>query len=223
MPSSLHPLRFGITGGENDDLNQAIKAAIGRKSAELAAELKSGATISEDVAGRWLRDHSLVKLTGHFSEASIRQLRNALADAWAAGGSCNQLVDAIHSVFPDFSDERAATIAQTTANDAYNAGRVQMAKGLGFQEKSWETESGDPCDECQRQIAAGWIPIDEPFPGGVMAPCLHDGCDCDLAFRKTSRADSVFSINEVKSNQVKSMTREGRESRSPFGNHNRGS
>src|ERR1017187_4823665 len=123
--SSLQPLRLPITGG--DDLNQAIKAAINREAAKLVAELKSGVTTSEDAGGRWLRDHSLAKLTGNFSEASITQLRNALADAWNAGGSFNQIVDVIHSVFADFSDEQAATIAQTAMNTAYSVGRMAMA------------------------------------------------------------------------------------------------
>jgi hypothetical protein len=165
-------------------INQAIKGAIEREAAKLAAELRRGATISDDVAGRWLRDHSLSNLTGNFSEASITQLRNALADAWAAGGSFNQLVDAIRSVFADFSDERAATIAQTAANTAYNVGRMAMAHEVGMQEKSWSADDTDACEACQKQIEAGWIPINEPFPGGVMAPCLHEGCDCDVNFRK---------------------------------------
>ena len=212
LPSSLQPLRFPITGGENDDLNQAIKGAIEREAAKLAAEVKSGATVSEDVAGRWLRDHSLTRLTGNFSEASITQLRNALADAWAAGGSFNQLADAIHSVFADFSDERVATIAQTAGNTAYNVGGMAPAHDAGMEEKRWSVDGTDACDKCQAQIAAGWIPINRPFPGGVMVPCLHDGCDCSADYRKTGRrADRVFNVNEVKINEVKTMIREGRE------------
>lgn len=210
LPSSVQPLRFPITGGGNDDLNQAIKAAIGREAAKLAAERKSGATISDDFVSRYLRENSLAKLTGNFSEESINQLRNALAGAWAAGGSCNQLVDAVHGVFPNFSDERAATIAQTEVNTAYCASRLAFAHEAGMQQKSWDPD-GEACGECQKQIAAGWIPIDEPFPGGVMAPCLHDGCDCSVNFQKTTRADSVFNINEVKINEVRSMIRDGRE------------
>ena len=188
-PSSLHPLRFPITGGENDDLNQAIKGAIERETAKLAAELKSGTAISEDVAGRWLRDHSLTKLTGNFSEVSITQLRNALADAWDAGGSFNQIVDAIQSVFVDFSGEQAAMIAQTEMNTAHNVARMAMAHEMGMQEKSWSADDTDACEACQKQIAAGWIPINELFPGGVMAACLHEGCDCGVNFRKRG-ADS---------------------------------
>lgn len=107
------------------EYTEAIKGAIEREAASLAAELKSGATISEDVAGRWLRDHGLTNLTGDFSEASLHQFRNALADAWAAGGSFNQLVNAIHSVLADFSDEQAA-IAQTVGNTAHNVGRIAL-------------------------------------------------------------------------------------------------
>jgi hypothetical protein len=183
LPSSVQPLRFPITAGENDASSQAIKVAIEREAAAVAAELKSGATISEDVAGRWLRDHGLTNLTGNLSEASLHQLRNALADAWAAGGSFEQLVGAIHSVV-DVSDERAATIAQTAGNTAYNVGRMAMAREAGMQEKSWSADGTDACAECQTQIAAGWIPIGQPFPGGVMAACLHEGCDCGVDFRK---------------------------------------
>ncbi len=209
-PSSLHPLRFPITGGENDDFNEAIKSAIERKAATVAADLKSGATISEDVAGRWLREHSLTNLTGNFSEASITRLRNALADAWAAGGSFSQLVDAIHVVFADFSDERAAMIAQTEMNTAYSISRMAMAHDMDMQEKSWSADSTDACEVCQKQIAAGWIPIDELFPAGVMVPCLHDGCDCGVNYRKGA-PDSFINIDEVKINEVKGMIREGRE------------
>jgi hypothetical protein len=206
--SSLQPLRLPITGG--DDLNQAIKAAINREAVKLVAELKSGVTTSEDAGGRWLREHSPTKLEGNFPEAAITSLRNALADAWAAGGSFKQLVDAIHSVFADFSEEQATTIAQTAANTAYNVGRDAMAHELGAEEKIWSADGSDACEKCQYQIAAGWIPIDEPFPGGVMFPCLHDGCDCGVNYRQGA-PDSFINIDEVKINEVKSMIREGRE------------
>ena len=210
-PSSLHPLRFRITAGENDDFNEAIKSAIEREAAKLAAEVKGGATVSENVAGRWWRDHSLTRLTGNLSEASITQLRNALAGAWAAGGSFNQLVEAIHCVCADFSDEQAAVIAQTAGNTAYNVGRMATAHETGMQEKSWSADGTDACDECQRQIGAGWIPINQPFPGGVMVPCLHDGCDCSADYRKSVKADNAFNANQVRINEVKTMIREGRE------------
>jgi len=191
-------------------INQAIKGAIERKAATLAAELKSGAAAGESLAGRWLRDHGLTKLTGNLSEASVTQLRNALADAWEAGGSFTQIVDVIRSVFWDFSDEQAATIAQTAMNTAYSVGRMAVAHEMGMEAKIWSADGTDACEACQKQIAAGWILINEPFPGGVMVPCLHDGCDCGVDYRQGA-PDSVFNIDEVKINEVKSMIRQGRE------------
>ena len=212
LPSSLHPLEFPITAGGNS-VDQVIGAAIRNEAARLEAELKSGATISESVAGRWLREHSLTGLTGAFPEATINRLRNALADTWEAGGGPDQLVGAVRSVFADFSDQRAEVVAQTEVNTAYNVGRMATARETGMQEKSWSADGTDACEECQRRIAAGWIPIGEPFPGGVMAPCLHDGCDCSVDFRKTNWASSSapYSVSEAKVSEVRSMVREGRE------------
>lgn len=209
-PENANPLRLTVGfGPANSDLSDAIADSIRNEAKKLAAELKSGATVSDDVAGRYLRENSLSKLAGDLPETTKQRLRDAMADAWAAGGSFIQIVKVIQDTVGEISDVRAGTIAQTEVNDAYNHGRVQLAVELGYEEKSWDPD-GEACEECQKQIAAGWIPIDEPFPGGVIAPCLHDGCDCSIDFRKGA-ADSVFNINEVNINEVKSMIREGRD------------
>ena len=148
------------------------------------AELKSGATISEDVAGRWLRDNSLSKLTGGFSETSVERLRNAIADAWDQGGSYDQIIKAVQETFEQFSSVRAGMIAQTESADAYNEGRWVMAAEMGMEEKAWETESGTPCDECLANEAQGYIGMDEDFQSGDDAPTLHPNCLCILNFRK---------------------------------------
>jgi hypothetical protein len=175
--------------GEVADLNVAIKASIEREAATVAAELKSGATKSDDVARRYLRKNSLMRLKGNFSEESLDGLRSALADAWDAGGSYEQVVQAIQGVLAGRSDEWVAVIAQTEMNNAYNVGRLALAEQADMGEKSWSADGTNACDQCQHQISAGWIPLDEPFPGGVMAPCLHEGCDCGMNFRRTSKAD----------------------------------
>lgn len=113
-------------------------------------------------------------------------------------------MDAIHSVLADLSAERAATIAQTAGNTAYNVERMATAR------KAWSVDSTDACAECQAQVAAGWIPIGEPFPGGVMIPCLHDGCDCGVDYRSTSKADRSTDFS-TRVNEIRTMIREGRE------------
>ncbi len=184
LPSSLHPLRFPVTSAETDDYNDAITDAIAGAAKTLAKELAVGATISDDVAGRYLRDNSLTKLTGGFSDTTIQRLRDAVADAWDAGGSYDQVVGAIKGVFDDFSDTRAGLIAQTEVNDAYNHGRVELANEAGFDEKAWDPD-GEACEEiCQPNVDQGWIGIDDDFDSGDDAPPAHPNCDCSISFRK---------------------------------------
>jgi hypothetical protein len=209
-PENRRPLRLPLgSGPAHSELAAAIADSIRNEAKKLAAELKSGATVSDDVAGRYLRENSLSKLDGDLPETTKQRLRDAMADAWAAGGSFNQIVKAIQDTVGEISDVRAGIIAQTEVNSASNQGRIASATEAGFEEKSWDPD-GECCEECEKQIAAGWIRIDEPFPGGVMVPCLHDGCDCGINFRKGA-VESVVNIDEVKISEVKSMIRDGRE------------
>ena len=184
IPTSLQPLRFAVTDGETADYAAAIQEAVMGGAAALAKELKSGATISDDVAGDWLRNNSLTKLTGGFSDTSVQRLRDAVADAWDKGGSADQIVAAIKETFADFSDARAEMIAQTEANDAYVEGRVALAEDEGYEEKAWEVDSDNPCEDCLANQAQGYIPMDEDFQSGDDAPTAHPRCACNLNFRK---------------------------------------
>ena len=186
LPTSLHPLRFPVSNAEDDEYAGAVRDAIAGAAATLAGELKSGKSISDDVASRYLRDNSLTKLTGDFSDTSVQRLRDAVADAWDEGGSFNQVVRAIETTFDDFTTTRSELIAQTEMADAYNEGRDAIAREAGLDEKSWETESGDPCPICIDNEDAGWIDIDDDFPSGDDAPTAHPNCLCILNFRKTS-------------------------------------
>ena len=196
IPASLHPLRFAVTAAEEDEYSAAIKSAIAGAAKTLAAELKSGATISDDVAGDWLRENSLTKLTGDFSDTSIDRLRDAVADAWDKGGSADQIVTAIKDTFADFSDSRAEMIAQTEVNDAYSIGRAALADEAGMEEKRWNP-SGECCDVCQENVDAGWIDIDEDFPTGDSEPTAHPRCDCDCSYRKGHSEPGEYDVHEA--------------------------
>ncbi len=178
LPTSIHPLRFPVTNVETSEYNDAIRSAIMG-----AVSTMGGSTMGEDAASRWLRDNSLTKLTGDFSATSINRLRDAVADAWDAGGSFEQVVSAIRNTFEDFSSTRAEMIAQTEVNDAYNHGRIYTAVNAGFDEKAWDPD-GEACPICMDNVDAGWIGIDEDFPSGDFAPTAHPNCDCSIDFQK---------------------------------------
>lgn len=183
LPDSLAPLRFAITAGESVAFQQALTTVIEGAAATLSQEMSLGTIAAPSVASDYLAVNSLSKLTGEIASATKDKLRAAIADAWDAGGSYTQIVDAIKSTVEEFSDVRAGMIAQNEVNDAYNAGRTATARAAGLSEKSWETESANPCPVCTGNEDDGWIGMDDSFSSGDDAPTAHVNCQCILNFR----------------------------------------
>ncbi len=180
---SMSMLQGAPDSAENFAFIEAISDAIIGASATLAKELALGKIAAPDIAGMYLQANSLTKLTGGLSQTSLNQLRTAIADAWDAGGSFNQIVAAIQQTFDTFSTVRAGMIAQTEINDAYSYGRLQIAGQNGMTEKAWDPD-GDSCEVCAANVDEGWIPIDQDFSSGDDAPTAHPNCDCSIDFRK---------------------------------------
>ena len=185
LPSSVSPLAFAVTDSEDAEYAAAIQSAIAGAAKVLSAEMEAGDWSVPNVATNFLRQNSLSKLTGDLAETTKDRLRNAIADAWDKGGSYDQIVGAIQDTVEQFSSVRAGMIAQTETNDAYNEGRDEMARSAGLNEKSWETESGNPCEVCLANVDDGWIDIDDTFSSGDDAPTAHVNCMCDLNYRGT--------------------------------------
>lgn len=181
VPTSLHPLTFAATDAETSEYDDAITTLIGAAAKSLGA-----VDLGDDIASRYLRDNSLTKLTGELNDTSLTRLRDALADAWDAGGTYTDMVGAIKDTFDDFSDARAGLIARQESAEAYNAARQDIAASLGFDEKSSEVESDNPCEDCIENEDAKWIDADDDFPNGGDAPPFHVNCQCVCNFRKTS-------------------------------------
>jgi hypothetical protein len=185
LPSSVSPLAFAVTASEDAEYAAAIQSAIAGAAKVLSAEMEAGDWSAPNVATNFLRQNSLSKLTGDLAETTKDRLRNAIADAWDKGGSYDQIVGAIQDTVEQFSSVRAGMIAQTETNDAYNEGRDAMARSAGLSEKSWETESGNPCEVCLGNVDDGWIDIDDTFSSGDVTATAHPGCMCALNYRGT--------------------------------------
>ena len=76
---------------------------------------------------------------------------------------------------PQFSTERARTVARTETATALGQGQKEAARAQGRSEKRWVTQ-GDAlvAIECLRNEAQGWIPINDKFTGGA---ATHGGKD----------------------------------------------
>lgn len=183
LPNSVAPLRFAVLSSEDEAYSAAITSAFQGAGSVIRAEMISDAAAHPNFASNYLRNNSLSKLTGNIAETTKDRLRNAIASEWDKGGTFEGLVSAIKSTFAGFSDVRASMIAQTEVVRAYSVGREATARAAGFNEKSWETESGNPCEICLGNEAQEWIGIDEDFASGDSGPTAHVNCECILNFR----------------------------------------
>lgn len=181
-------LPIALTGGMSADYGAALSSALNAGYDTLASDEGAAKELSVDVVEEYLRDHSLAKLSGEINGTSVDRLRNALADAYEAGGDYEDLVQAVTDEFADFAGPRAELIAQTEMNSAYNTGRKQLGLDLGFNEKSWATDGPAPCPECVGNTLDGWIGMDEPFSSGDDMPTAHPGCYCSLDVRLNADA-----------------------------------
>ena len=186
LPVSLSPLSFAVTSSEASAFGEAISAAITKAGEQLAKELGLGIGVPETAMNRYLEQNSLSKLTGDMEATTTQRLRDAIAEAVRNSGTADDIVAAIESTMGNFSTVRAEMVAQTEVNSAYNFGRHEIASAAGMREKSWATESGDPCPACTANEAQGWIPIGDAFASGDQMPTAHPRCYCSLDFRLTT-------------------------------------
>lgn len=76
----------------------------------------------------------------------------------------------------------ATRIPYATALDGLAAG-VKGAIRATLWEKLWLTD-GRPCEVCELNSIAGWIPMDKSFPSGDWEPKAHPNCKCSLETRQ---------------------------------------
>lgn len=81
--------------------------------------------------------------------------------------------------------ERIGKIIEEEAFHADKAGAYATASDLGFKAKR-SIHSGDMlvCPVCIENAGVGWIPIDDTYPSGEIAPPFHPNCRCDEVYAK---------------------------------------
>jgi len=145
--------------------------------------------------GRALRPEliadSVARDLGRFAGLDSNRVRSALtheAQLMASGASDADVAKEMDKFVRQQRAARAETVARTEMQRAVGASRALRERELGSREKQWQT-SGDALvsDECNGNGAAGWIPIDESFPGGVQEQPQHPNCRCNVAYRGVDR------------------------------------
>lgn len=121
------------------------------------------------------------------------QVQRALDEGW----SYNRTAKAITNRYKDFAigkpqlhiQSRAHLVAITEVGNAYEQGGWEVAQYLQSQglpmEKYWSNVGDDKVsDGCLENTAAGWIPLNDPFPSGHMRPLRFPGCRCGALYQR---------------------------------------
>jgi hypothetical protein len=85
--------------------------------------------------------------------------------------------------FQRLLSDRRETIARTESAKAVSEGDILEARNSKAKYKVWQTTGdGAVSEECQANEAAGPIPIEDSFPGGVDTVPQHPNCRCAVSF-----------------------------------------
>jgi len=101
-----------------------------------------------------------------------------IARVLAAGAASGDSVDTIARALRAALGNRAEMVAHTELARAMSVASLDTYRANGIAGKSWIT--WNPCPVCEQNEAAGVIPMDTAFPGGVQAPPQHPRCRCSL-------------------------------------------
>ncbi|MHB1131664.1 MAG: phage minor head protein [Chloroflexota bacterium] len=179
-------------------LSRAARKALLKGALQAIADAETAVAfdLKNPRAVAWLQDFGgtrVKRVNDHTKEVIGRIVTQAGEEGW----SYNRTAQAITQRFEEFAagkpqahiDSRAHLVAVTEVGDAYEEGNFQAAQALqdiGLEmEKKW-SDSGDGkvSDGCQANSAAGWIPLNQPFPSGHQRPLRFPGCRCDLLTRR---------------------------------------
>ena len=116
-----------------------------------------------------------------------RETKALISSGLMEGRSYGAVAGDLRQLFDGYAGRRALTIAVTENTMAYSEGTMDTARALqdgGLTiTKFWNAEP-ECCDECRARMDAGWIPLDEFFPGDADSPAdSHPNCRCDVQTR----------------------------------------
>lgn len=137
------------------------------------------------------------ELITQINETTRRETNRILTNGLRNGESYTEIAEQLRRKFEDYRipkpqqhiRDRAELIAVQEMGDAYEQGSLDTARelrSLGVSvEKSLLTVGDDRLDDlCRADAAAGWIPLETPYPSGRQRPPIHVACRCTNLVRR---------------------------------------
>lgn len=131
------------------------------------------------VARDWAAKHAGDRWSD-ISEATRKKIRQVIVRSFEKETRMTDVIREIR-VAGEFSQERAATIAQTEVSDAQIRGNWEVWEKSGVVKTvKWLVSADNACPVCllnKDKI----VKFGDPFPSGAIMPTQHPSCRCGLA------------------------------------------
>jgi Phage portal protein/ParB-like nuclease domain len=148
-----------------------------------AAELTGTALGADEARLQQLIDANAVRADGMASTRAerIAQMLDDASDEIASGGQVTE-DDLAASLEDAMAGEAGLTaITQTEVTWSMAEAALGYYYRAGVTTVMWQTDPGSNiCPICVENEEAGWLPVGEPFPGGMDQPPQHPRCRCAL-------------------------------------------
>lgn len=164
-------------------------------------------------ANKYIAAYGADQISG-IDETTKEDMRNLLLAGIENGDSYNRIAQAIKARYAEYAvgkpqqhvRSRAHLIAITETGNAYQAGNyssMQAAQDTGIKMlKRWLTVGDSRVSQgCLDNAAAGWIPLNQPFPSGHMHPFRFPGDRCLLQYQRDKA--SAAAAKKAKTNATK--------------------
>jgi len=135
----------------------------------------------------WARTNAATRVT-MIDETTRESIQGVITRGIESGESYGAVARDIRDRFDGFTTQRAQLVAVQENAMAYEAGTRTLVDDIQAAGIKMEKMLDGPDDEltsdlCREDMAAGWIPADEPFPSGEMSAPIHVGCRHSTAYR----------------------------------------
>jgi hypothetical protein len=188
----------GIAGVLEEASNEGALSLIGQASIDLSpqqwdrvdqmttqiARDRGGELVGrkwDETTGEWVENPNA---KWAITEDVRDELAKLVAQAQAENWSNADLSDAIQSA-TTFSEDRADMVARTELKriDGMASRKTAVETGA-VKKKSFVSSNDTVCDDCQENEDAGWIDVDEDFPG-TSTPDVphHPRCACRVSYQ----------------------------------------
>jgi len=178
--------RARMEAGLYDNMLSALIMGGGHLVDDVGSPLTIAFGLENPRAVAWATTHAAGQVT-KINLVTMQGINRVIVEAVRNGDSYTRTAERLRELY-EFSPGRAHRIAVFEIGNAYEAGRELAAREMVVQglqiEKAWISAGDQKVRPAHRENqAAGWIPLDYPFPSGDDRSPSDPGCRCSTVHR----------------------------------------